>query len=191
MGKIQCRTGGEYSETNIYAKRGESVNCTVGASDGKTRLMMDSGYVSWGDVDSTKVVQPQSVSEIPTSCQGGVCTATFVSDYAGYSKNRNVWFQNSSGTKSALVSYVSADPGSQDYADAIAYLNKKYQSSASQSSGTSTSVGSPKISSVSGARFSNGKITASEGASFTVDGTAAKRSQFRIYRKGADSDGVS
>lgn len=129
MGKVQCRAGSEYSETNFYAKRGESVTCTVSSGDAKTRLMMNSGYVSWGDVDSTKSVEPKTVSEIPTSCQSGICSATFVSDYAGYSKSREVWFQDSAGTKSASVSYVSADPNSQDYADAVAYLKKKYQSS--------------------------------------------------------------
>lgn len=47
MGKIECRTGGAYADLNFYAERGASVTCTVSASDPKTKLKMDSGYVSW------------------------------------------------------------------------------------------------------------------------------------------------
>lgn len=90
---------------------------------------MNSGYVSWGDVESTKPVEPKTVTEIPTSCQDGVCSATFVSDYAGYSKTRHVWFENSAGKQSYAISYVSADPASKDYADGVEYLKNKYRTS--------------------------------------------------------------
>ncbi len=42
-----------------------------------------------------------------------------------------------------------------------------------------------------GAKYSGGKITASESVAFGFGGVSAKRSQIRLYRKGWDSDSVS
>lgn len=42
-----------------------------------------------------------------------------------------------------------------------------------------------------GAKYSGGRITASENVAFGFGGVSAKRSQIRLYRKGWDSDSVS
>lgn len=119
---IKCLANRNVTDTNTYILYGQTVECSVVTSDPNTKAMLSSGYTHWGDVDTTKTVEPQGNTVIPGSYLNGVYTVKIVGDYRGYNLTRHIWFENASG-KSATLSISMSDPSSDDYAQATAYLD--------------------------------------------------------------------
>lgn len=121
---IKCIANRNVTETNTYILYGQTVECSVVTSDPNTRAMLSSGYTHWGDVDTTKMVEPQGNIVIPGSYSNGVYTVRIVGDYRGYNLTRHIWFENPSG-KTSTLSISMSDPSSDDYAKATAYLDRQ------------------------------------------------------------------
>lgn len=65
---MKCRSGDWYSETNLAAEFGKTVECTITSSDSGTRFMKSAGRTHRGDVDSVRQVLPQTDSQLPVRC---------------------------------------------------------------------------------------------------------------------------
>ncbi len=156
-----CRTiSGDYSLP------GAVMECSVSTKDPNTRFMINSGYTSWGDSPSIKIVQPVANTQIQGTYSNGVYIARITLNYHGYSLQQMAWFENSTG-KSKTIDIYSHDPSSEDQRLAEAYLKKTY-GTASTSTATSSSSSTSTTSSTSTSNTNSSSNTSAASSSIST-----------------------